>query len=136
MSYDYKARFLKPGEDTEIKNIFVATGSEVYVVGEIVTLAAGIVTQAIATSTTVLGICPKACTGVTGQNIPVEVATVRFAEIEMYSDGALTAGVSYALNADGSIDSDDFTDHTLVTALDTTDGAGWTRVKFANSVQI
>lgn len=135
MAYDYKARFIKSGEDTEIKS-FLSTNAEAYVEGEIVTLSSGTITQASTTSTTALGICRKAGTGVTGTAWAVEVPLSRFAELEIYSDGALTAGTSYALNADGSVDSSDTFDHLLVTALVTTAGAGWTKVKFKEGVLI
>jgi hypothetical protein len=136
MSYDYKARFVKSGEDTVLKRTFLSTNAEAFVDGEIVTLSSGTVTQATTTTDVVLGICREDLTGVTGTAVTVEVPLHRYAEVEIYSDGALTAGTSYALNADGSVDSSDTTDDLLVTALVTTSAAGWTKVKFKEGVLI
>jgi hypothetical protein len=136
MSYDYKARFVRTGEDTEIKSIFLSTNAEAYVDGEIVTLGSGTVTQSAATGTTVLGICRKAGTGVTGTPWVVEVPLHRYAEVEMYSDGALTAGTAYGLNDNGSVKSSETSSYLRVIALVTIGAAGWTRVKFRDAALI
>jgi hypothetical protein len=129
----YKVRFAKTGEDTEIKK-FLSTNAETFTVGSIVTLASGTITLSVAATDTVLGICQEAGVGVTNTEWAVEVPLHRYAEIIIYADGAVTAGVGYGLNADGtSIKSSETATHLRVRALQTVTTAGYVRAKFIDS---
>jgi hypothetical protein len=129
----YRVRFIKSGEDTEIKK-FLSTNAETFTEGSLVTLSSGTITLSVAATDTVLGICRQAGVGVTGTEFAVEVPLHRFAEIEIYTDGAVTAGVPYGLNDDGtSIKSSEAAAHLRIRPLQTATTAGYIKAKLVDS---
>ena len=111
-----------------------ATDAEVYNQGELVYVTSGLLTEIGAATESVLGwTWADADTASTGDMITVEYPVGNDVIIEVYSDGALTCGNWYDINADGSVDSN-ATAAEIWTAVNTTAGAGMAKMKLLKSV--
>jgi hypothetical protein len=101
MSYTYLAKVSKTGH-SELRQVD-AKNSEVYKNGMLVELVAGVAQACAASSTSIFGVCREAKTGATGGKVAVEVPVDSFMEVDIYADAAVTSGVKYGINANGSV---------------------------------
>lgn len=111
-----------------------ATNSEVYNQGELCYITSGLLTEIGAATESYAGwVWADAYTASTGDMITVEYPVGRDCIIEVYSDGALTAGAWYDINTDGSVDSS-ASSAEIWAAVNTTTAAGMAKMKMLYSV--